>query len=166
MRLLTASSLQDLDRAVADFAHEDRDRHAPGALARDHPVGAALDHAGDAVLALRRDPARLLDRRECAMRAACRACPRDGAANGLSIAMNHCGVLRKITGFFERHECGYWCFRRPRAISMPLSVSALITAVIGVALLALVGEHALAGKARRMVGERAVLVDRVGDGAC
>ena len=26
---------------------------------------------------------------------------------GLSIAMNHCGVLRKITGFFERHECGY-----------------------------------------------------------
>ena len=28
-------------------------------------------------------------------------------ANGSSIAMNHCGVLRKITGFFERHECGY-----------------------------------------------------------
>ena len=26
---------------------------------------------------------------------------------GLSMAMNHCGVLRKITGFFERHECGY-----------------------------------------------------------
>jgi len=25
---------------------------------------------------------------------------------GLSIAMNHCGVLRKITGFFERQECG------------------------------------------------------------
>jgi hypothetical protein len=25
----------------------------------------------------------------------------------LSIAMNHCGVLRKITGFFERQECGY-----------------------------------------------------------
>ena len=29
------------------------------------------------------------------------------SAMGLSIAMNHCGVLRKITGFFERHECGY-----------------------------------------------------------
>ena len=28
-------------------------------------------------------------------------------AMSLSIAMNHCGVLRKITGFFERHECGY-----------------------------------------------------------
>ncbi len=27
-------------------------------------------------------------------------------AIGLSMAMNHCGVLRKITGFFERHECG------------------------------------------------------------
>ena len=30
-----------------------------------------------------------------------------GFAISLSIAMNHCGVLRKITGFFERHECGY-----------------------------------------------------------
>ncbi len=49
-------------------------------------------------------------------------------AIGLSIAMNHCGVLRKITGFFERQECGYWCLSRPRAISMPLPASALITA--------------------------------------
>jgi hypothetical protein len=24
-----------------------------------------------------------------------------------SMAMNHCGVLRKMIGFFERHECGY-----------------------------------------------------------
>ena len=30
-----------------------------------------------------------------------------GLSMPLSIAMNHCGVLRKITGFFERHECGY-----------------------------------------------------------
>ena len=44
------------------------------------------------------------------------------------MAMNHCGVLRKITGFFERQECGYWCFSRPRAINMPASISALITA--------------------------------------
>ncbi len=29
------------------------------------------------------------------------------AAIALSMAMNHCGVLRKITGFFERQECGY-----------------------------------------------------------
>ncbi len=46
----------------------------------------------------------------------------------LSIAMNHCGVLRKITGFFERHEWGYWCFSRPRAISALAAASALITA--------------------------------------
>ena len=25
----------------------------------------------------------------------------------VSMEMNHCGVLRKITGFLERHECGY-----------------------------------------------------------
>ena len=31
--------------------HEQRDRHAPGALARDAPVGPAFDHAGDALLA-------------------------------------------------------------------------------------------------------------------
>ena len=35
--------------------------------------------------------------------------------------------------------------------------------LVGVALLALVGEHALAGEARRLLGERAVLIDRVGD---
>src|SRR5579864_5051006 len=29
---------------------EERDRHAPGALARDTPVGPALDHAGDPLL--------------------------------------------------------------------------------------------------------------------
>ncbi len=27
--------------------------------------------------------------------------------SGLSMAMNHCGVLRKMTGFLERQECGY-----------------------------------------------------------
>ena len=47
---------------------------------------------------------------------------------GLSMAMNHCGVLRKITGFFERHECGYWCFSRPRAMMLPAAASALMTA--------------------------------------
>ena len=49
-------------------------------------------------------------------------------AISLSIAMNHCGVLRKITGFLERQECGYWCLRRPRAMMLPASTSALITA--------------------------------------
>ncbi len=44
------------------------------------------------------------------------------------MAMNHCGVLRKMTGFLERQECGYWCFRRPRAMSAFASMSALMTA--------------------------------------
>ena len=37
---------------------EDRDRHAPGALARDHPIRAIGDHAGDAVFARGRIPFR------------------------------------------------------------------------------------------------------------
>ena len=85
------------------------------------------------------------------------------SAIGLSIAMNHCGVLRKITGFFERQECGYWCLSRARAISMPASDKRLDHGLVGVALLALVVEHALAGEARRLLGEGAVLVDGVGD---
>ena len=52
---------------------------------------------------------------------------------------------------------------RLRAISMPLSVKSFEHRVVGVALLALVGEHALAGKARRLIGETAVGVDGVGN---
>jgi hypothetical protein len=41
---------------------------------------------------------------------ACRATSRSvrspSDSTALSMAMNHCGVLRKITGFFERQECG------------------------------------------------------------
>ena len=53
---------------------------------------------------------------------------RPPSRSGLSMAMNHCGVLRKMTGFLERQECGYWCLRRPRAISALASTSALMTA--------------------------------------
>src|SRR5262249_22106561 len=49
--------LQDLDRAVALLSHEHRDRHAPGALARHHPLRLALAHPGDAVLPRGRHPA-------------------------------------------------------------------------------------------------------------
>ncbi len=59
--------VEDIDRTVRLFLDEHRDRHAPGALARDHPIRAALDHAVDAVLARRRHPARRLDRVERAM---------------------------------------------------------------------------------------------------
>src|ERR1700682_1966582 len=57
--------LQDFGGAVAVFPHEHRDRHAPGALARDHPVGLAIDHAVDAVLARRRHPLRHRDGFKC-----------------------------------------------------------------------------------------------------
>ena len=100
--------LQDLGGAVALLAHEHRDRHAPGALARDHPVGLAVDHAVDAVLARLAAPIASPRSRAARGRAACRrALALPLSAMSLSIAMNHCGVLRKITGFFERQECGY-----------------------------------------------------------
>ena len=47
---------------LAGFAmHEQRDRHAPGALAADAPVRAAFHHAGDARLAPGRVPLHVLD---------------------------------------------------------------------------------------------------------
>ena len=149
------------------LVHENRDRHAPGALARDHPVRPVGDHAGDAVLALRRKPLRAGDlvERDLAQRraaiAALRVPPRPSI--GLSIAMNHCGVLRKMTGFFERQECGYWCLSRPRAIRAPASIKRLDDRLVGVALFALVVDDALAGEARRVFGEGAVRIDGVGD---
>jgi hypothetical protein len=52
-----------------------------------------LDHRADAVLALRR-----IQRNRS---------PRAPARNLFaSIEMNHCGVLRKISGAFDRQECG------------------------------------------------------------
>src|SRR5205823_5945896 len=67
---------ENLDRTVGLFLDEERDRHTPGALARDHPVGATLDHSGDAVLALRWHPAGRLDRGKRTM-AQCIAMPID-----------------------------------------------------------------------------------------
>ena len=81
----------------------------------------------------------------------------------LSIAMNHCGVLRKITGFFERQECGYWCFSRPRAMSLPASTSALMTASLASPFSPLSLMTRLPVKPGACFGEGAVLVDGVGD---
>ena len=50
--------VENLDRAVGLFPDEQRDRHAPGALARDHPVGTSCDHPANAVLTLGRNPPR------------------------------------------------------------------------------------------------------------
>ena len=51
-------------RLAGFLVHEHRERHAPGALARDAPVGPRLDHAGDALLAPARDPLHAADRGE------------------------------------------------------------------------------------------------------
>ena len=57
--------LRRLRMRLAGFlVNEHRERHAPGALARDAPVRARLDHAGDALLAPARDPAHAADRRQ------------------------------------------------------------------------------------------------------
>ena len=168
MRLLTCLVLQDLDRAVAVLAHEHRDRHAPGALARDHPVGPALDHAGDAVLALRRDPFGFRDRGRARDGAGYRPSSRCRAGlPGMSL-VHRDEPLRRVA---EDHRL----LRAPRMRILVLQPPArdqrvgggqrLDHRLVGVALLALVGEHALAGEARRVIGERAVLIDRVGDRA-
>ncbi len=52
-------------RFAGIFIDEHCNRHAPGALARDHPVRAVLDHAIDAVLARLRHPFHVLDALQC-----------------------------------------------------------------------------------------------------
>ena len=84
-------------------------------------------------------------------------------AIGLSMAMNHCGVLRKITGFFERQRMRVLVLQLAARDQRARLDQRLDHRLVGVALLALVGEHALAGEAGRFVGVDAVLVDRVGD---
>ncbi len=156
MRALTASSLQDFGRAVALLAHEHRDRHAPGALARDHPVGPALDHAVDAVLALPRHPARDFDRFERAMA--------QRVAISRDVLVHRDEPLRRIA---EDDRL----LRAPRMRILMLEPAArdqhagvdqrLDHRLVGVALLALVGEHAFAGEARRLLGEAAIGIDGV-----
>ena len=41
-----------------------------------------------------------------------------------SIRMNHCDVARKITGLWQRQQCGYWCAKSARCHSRPRSFSA------------------------------------------
>ena len=87
--------LRIAQQLAALLVDEDRDRHAPGALARDHQSG------------------------RCAIMECSRVLPCGGTKRVSSIAfsatsrrplvaieMNHCGVLRKISGAFDRQECG------------------------------------------------------------
>ena len=158
MRALTAASFRISPVARSD---EHGDRHAPGALARDHPVRPVGDHAGDAVLALRPAPTGVVDRLE---RRLAQGPVAERDSTGRSMAMNHCGVLRKITGFFERQECGYWWRSTPAGDERPGLGQRGDDRLVGVALLALRRQHAGPGEARGRLGQHAVGIHRVGDG--
>ena len=75
---------------------EQRERHAPGALARNTPVRTIGDHVADAALAPRRHPLA-----PCRSRAAPTL-----RRPACSMLMNHCAVARKITGVLWRQQCG------------------------------------------------------------
>ena len=93
LQFLGAFELGAGDHLARFLMDEHRDRHAPGALPRDHPIGALLDHAADAVAALRRTKrVSPMDLSASSRRLA--FCLEPFTAVGLSIAMNHCGVLR------------------------------------------------------------------------
>ena len=61
---LVVGKVRSGDDLAALAVAEHGDRHAPGALAADHPVGPVLDHGAQAVLSGARDEARLVDGRE------------------------------------------------------------------------------------------------------
>ena len=100
------------ENVVAALLHEHRDRHAPGALARHHPVRAVGDHAGDAVFARGGHPAGFADGRERDIAQGSRGC-----VSGERL-VHRDEPLRRVA---EDHRllgapaCGYWCFSRPRA---------------------------------------------------
>ena len=75
---------------------ERRDRHAPGALARDAPVRAAFDGGFDAVLAPIGHPVDAVDLRQGAL----------AELAAWSISMNHWSMARKMTGVLLRQQCG------------------------------------------------------------
>jgi hypothetical protein len=134
---------------------EHGERNAPGALPRHHPIGARLDHTSDAVLALRRDPARRRDRSQ-------RALPQRVAARP-DILVDGDEPLRRGA---EDHRL----FRAPGMRIVVLVAGAGDQRAglgqrgnhreIGVAELALVVDHTLALEARRFPGEEAGLIDR------
>ena len=142
------------------LADENRQRHAPGALARQHPIGLVHDHALDPVLAGWRRPARALDR-----------VGRDGAKGLAALRVGERPVHRQepLRRVAEDHRR----LRAPAVRILVLEPAArderpgldqrVDDGLVGVAGFALVGDDALALEAGRLVGEGAVLVDRIGD---
>jgi hypothetical protein len=113
-------------QVLPSWPHEQRDRHAPGALAESTQSGrpstiapmrlrpfSGMNDAGDFFhRAFRAGWARRRAFRPRVDRAAFASQPFSAGVlagrwvSGLSIGTNHCGVQRKITLALERHECG------------------------------------------------------------
>ncbi len=153
---------------------EHRDGHAPGALARDHPVRPVGDHAVDARLARRRHPARARDLFE-----------RDSSEGRLIGQLDVRAAEQKL--FLRvRQE---WLVQRDEPLRRVAEDQRLLRApgmrilvlqppardegaagdqrldhgLIGVALGTLVVKHTPAGEARRIRREEAVGIDGVGN---
>ena len=145
---------------VAALANEDRERHAPGALAREHPVGLARHHALDAVLAGRRNPADLRDRleRDLAQRHA-GARIGEGPVHGEK-------PLRRVAEddrLLRTPAVRILVLEPPAGENGARLDQRLDHRLVRIALLAFLGYDAQTLEARRLLGEGAVLIDRVGD---
>ena len=70
-----------------------------------------------------------------------------------SMRMNHCDVARKITGLWQRQQCGYWCENVSRCHSRPRSFSASLDLRVRV-------EHPLPAEQLDVVEEVAARADR------
>ena len=93
-----------LELLAAGVAVKNDDRHAPEALARDAPVRALLDHFVNAVFAPGGNPFHVREFRRALPGA--RISVAVPCAELASILMNHCSVARKITGLWQRQQCG------------------------------------------------------------
>ena len=155
MRSIDGFGRAALRRSLVD---EHGDRHAPGALAREHPVGAVLDHAAQRVLAAVRHEARLVDGVERLARS-CR--------QPLDVAVHGDEPLRRVAE--DDRLLGAPGMRDSRASGGRAQTGCrldqrLDDRLVGVALLALVGDDASTFKTRRIRGEGTVGADREGDG--
>ena len=144
-------------RRVLALFHKHRDRHPPRALARQHPVGLGRDHAGNAVFAGGGNPAGLFDGGEGEV------AERGAAANSL---VHRNEPLRRVAEYHRLFGTpGMWILMLELAARHEIAGGDQRRdhRLIGVALVALGVNDALALKARRVAGEEAVGVNRVGN---
>ena len=148
MRALTAGSLRTLPLSLCTKMASG----TPQARWRDSTQsGRVSTIERDAVLAGRRIPFRIVDR--LAWRARAEIC-RANLSSGLSIAANHCGVARKITGALLRQLCGYWMAQRALREQRAGFDQRLDHRAIGIAILfAIARKNELAFETRRILRE-------------